>query len=79
MENLYLTGGAWYGMIDTMGEAWHAVKKVFRNHNSYTVCLPMMLRRALKIRPGTYLEFKYRPGAESFRVKVIKFGGKNAK
>lgn len=59
--------------VNTMAVTDTDVKKVFRQHNSLIVVVPMYLRLAWDIKPGDFLVFEKRRGGRSAMVR--KFEG----
>ncbi len=51
-------------------------KRIFKQHNSLVVTLPMLIRRKLDVKRGDYLLFEW--SEQSKKVKIDKFRG-NAK
>ncbi len=69
---------AWVGvipplMINTKTTKMVLPKKIFRQHNSLVVVLPILIRRKLGIKKGDYLLFEWTE--RSKKVKIDRFRG----
>ena len=72
---------AWVGAIshlmnNTKSTKMVLPKKIFRQHNSLVVVIPVLIRRKLGIKKGDYLLFEWTD--RSKKVKIDRFRG-NAK
>ena len=72
---------AWAGdiptrMVNTNNTKMVLPKRVFRQHNSLVVTLPILIRRKLGIKKGDYLLFEW--SDKSKKVEIDRFRG-NAK
>ena len=69
-------------MVNTKKPSWIAIKRVYRQHNSLVITLPMMVRRGLKITQGDYVEFEYKPDSKRAVIHKVKtrksYGRKNS-
>lgn len=63
-------------MVNTKQTKMVLPKKIFRQHNSLVVVLPVLIRRKLDIKKGDYLLFEWTE--RSKKVKIDRFRG-NAK
>lgn len=66
-------------MVLTMVKArtkYSVLKRVYRQHHSLVVTLPMVVREGLEIKEGDYVEFSYKPGGKRLTLKKFPVGGK---
>ncbi|MBA7619116.1 hypothetical protein ES703_26449 [subsurface metagenome] len=63
-------------MVNTNNTKMVLPKRVFRQHNSLVVTLPILIRRKLGIKKGDYLLFEW--SDKSKKVEIDRFRG-NAK
>lgn len=63
-------------MVNTKQTKMVLPKKIFRQHNSLVVVIPVLIRRKLDIKKGDYLLFEWTE--RSKKVKIDRFRG-NAK
>lgn len=60
-------------MVNTRKTKMVQPKRVFRQHNSLVVTLPVLVREKFKLKAGDYLLFEWTKTRKS--VKIVKFEG----
>ncbi len=69
-------GAISYRMVNTRNTKLVMPKRIFKQHNSLVVVLPVLIRRKLGLKKGDYLLFEWSDKSKS--VKIDRFRG-NAK
>jgi len=67
------TGAISIRMVNTHNTKMVLPKRVFKQHNSLVVTLPILIRRKLGIKRGDYLLFEW--SDESKKVEIDRFRG----
>ncbi len=60
-------------MVNTSKTKMVQPKRVFRQHNSLVITLPVLVREKLKIQAGDYVLFEWTKSKNS--VRIVKFEG----
>jgi hypothetical protein len=64
-------------MVNTKEPKYASIKKVYRQHNSLVITLPVWVLKSLGIGQGSYVSFEGRPGGGAVKFSKIITGADN--